>query len=156
MKGILRHIMLLMFSFAAFCTMAQSVSDNLTWRMNVKMADNGEGEVIIKCIPGEGWHFYGFDMPEGGPKPTSIDLSGSIDVEFVSPLRFSPAMIEDVDQMFQRKLKWWDTTTTFRRKFKVTGANPKIVAKIQYMGCNNKTCLPPQKKELSRVVKVKN
>ena len=151
-RYILTTILLSLFSVS----FAQTEGNPLTWRMNVKMIDSTDGEVIVKCIPEAGWHVYGFKMPEGGPKPTSIDLSLSKGVEFIGPIHYSPDIVKGEDAMFGKMLEWWDTTVTFRRKFKVTDDNPSIVAKIKYMGCNNKQCLPPAEKTLTRTVKVKN
>ncbi len=137
-------------------SVVSSQSKPIAWRVNVKMQSPTDGEVIIKAIVEPGWHLYGTKLPEGGPKPTVIDMSGSTGVTFVSGLTYSPSTVEKTDAMFGLKLNWWESNVTFRRKFKVTEPGAaKISGTISFMGCDNHSCLPPVTEKFTKAIPVK-
>lgn len=151
-------------TFSYFCLVAlllticaKAQSDDINWRMNVKMASATEGEIIIKAIIEPGWHLYGMNLPkEAGPKPTTINFDGSKGISFTSELKYSPEAVEKLDPMFNTKLNWWENNVTFRRKFKIakqTGCVPTVTATITYMVCDNKTCQRPTTKTMSKTIK---
>lgn len=135
---------------------AQSPGNPIRWRVNVRMTSPSEGEVILKAISEPGWHLYGTDIPKGGPKPTAIDLSKSKGVQFTSPIKVAPSPVKVHDDMFGIDLTWWEGNVTFRRSFKVTNPNDaRIEGTITYMGCNNKTCMPPATENISKPLPIK-
>ncbi|MCM1349407.1 MAG: protein-disulfide reductase DsbD N-terminal domain-containing protein [Firmicutes bacterium] len=135
---------------------AMSQSRNIEWRSNVRMITPTEGEVIVKAIVAPGWHLYGTELPNGGPKPTVIDLSASRGVKFTTNLTPGVAPTVKQDKMFNLKLSYWGSDVTFRRRFKVTDAkNARIEGTVTYMGCNDATCLPPATFKISKPVPVK-
>jgi thiol:disulfide interchange protein DsbD len=54
---------------SAVTAMAQSP---IKWRTTYKMTSQTEGVLTVKAIVTEGWHLYGTELPEGGPKATSL------------------------------------------------------------------------------------
>lgn len=133
----------------------QSVSDPVTWTLRVKMTSATEGEMILKANIEPGWHLYGFNIPKGGPQATKIDLTGCKDVRFTDKLTMSSAPLTVKDEAFDMTVTWWDSTVTFKRKFKVEGANPFISAQVTYMACDNVNCRPPKTETLNKKVIVK-
>jgi len=154
MKRVNLLLFILLFLVSTPAVKAQMTPQKpITWRVNVKMTTPSEGEVIIKAIIEDGWHLYGFSLPNGGPKPTVIDLSPSTGVEFTSRLTCSSSPAEHHDAMFGKRLNWWDSDVTFRRKFKITDpASARIIGAIHYMGCDNNTCLPPETENISKAI----
>ncbi len=153
----LRNILIVIGCFLTTITLCgQGFQQSINWRMNVKMTSATEGEVIIKAIPDDGWHLYGMQVPQGGPKATVIDFANSKGIEFITNISYQPQPLKVHDSVFNLELSWWDTTVTFRRKFKVTKSSEAVVnCSISYMGCNNVTCLPPSTKSFSKRINVK-
>ncbi len=60
--------------FAAVAVMAQNP---IRWRMTVKMTSETEGVITLRALVDEGWHLYGTQLPEDGPKPTKISFTDS-------------------------------------------------------------------------------
>ncbi|MBO4995035.1 MAG: hypothetical protein J6C78_03610 [Muribaculaceae bacterium] len=132
----------------------QTESKPITWSVNVKMTSEKEGVVIMKAHMLPGWHLYGFDLPEGGPKSTTIDLSASKGVKFIDAVTPDRKPIKLHDAMFDVDLTMWEGTIAFRRKFKVLDMSKAVIAgTINYMGCNDQTCLPPQSEKISKPIK---
>lgn len=132
---------LLMLPLAA---MAQSAGEAVRWQVTVKMTSPTQGVATFKARLQPGWHLYGLDLPKGGPKPTAINLEGSRGVEFLTPLKADREPVKVHDAMFGIDLTWWDSDIALRRTFKVTDpAGARIAGTIEFMGCNDQTCLPP-------------
>lgn len=137
---------------SAVTAMAQSP---IKWRTTYKMTSQTEGVLTVKAIVTEGWHLYGTELPEGGPKATSLDFSSSKGVKFKSSFKPSVKPTEKMDEMFGLKLTYWEQTVTFTRKFKLTGnkADAVINGKISYMACNDENCMPPKVETVTLKIK---
>lgn len=143
----------LIFAFILFSVVSISAQKPIKWRSSVKMTSKTEGVVTIKAIIQPGWHLYGTNLPEGGPKATKFDLSSSKGVKFVGQLTPSVKPKTVFDKSFGMNLNWWDQSLSFTQKFKVTDKkNAKIIGSISYMGCNDETCLPPSTQTINLIV----
>lgn len=138
------------------CVSSIAQSPAVRWRTAVKMTSATEGTVTVRALVGQGWHLYGFDMPDGGPKPTVFDFSKSTGVEFVGDIAASSSPVEAVDPLFKTTLQWWDSNVAFTRKFKVTDPSAaRIGLSIRYMACDGNRCMPPKTENISVAVPVK-
>lgn len=142
----------------AICMMfglsAQSQQPNpIRWRTVVKMTSPTEGTVTVKALIDSGWHLYGFTMPDAGPRPTKLDFSSSQGVEMIGAPVPSRKPEEKHDTQFDATLPQWSENVNFVQKFRVKdAAKAKIGVAIQYMGCNDVTCLPPRTENVSAPV----
>ncbi len=141
---------LFILSFIILAAVSVQAQEAIRWRMAVKMTSDTEGVVTLRALVSDGWHLYGTSLPENGPKPTVFNFSGSTGVKFTGDIRSSRKPLTVEDKMFGMTLNWWDANVEFTRTFKVEKKDgAKIVAGIEYMGCNDKTCLPPKKQTLT-------
>ncbi len=141
---------LFILSFIILAAVSVQAQEAIRWRMAVKMTSDTEGVVTLRALVSDGWHLYGTSRPENGPKPTVFNFSGSTGVKFTGDIRSSRKPLTVEDKMFGMTLNWWDANVEFTRTFKVEKKDgAKIVAGIEYMGCNDKTCLPPKKQTLT-------
>lgn len=137
----------------------------ITWSVTAESQSKGPLKVNTYCVVSlkatvkPGWHLYATDFtPNGGPKPTVFDFSGSEGVKFIDPdLTYDmvfPEVKEGTDAVFGTKLRWWDSNVYFGKQFQVTDpAKAVIKVKITFMGCNDQTCLPPQTVTFTKRVK---
>lgn len=132
---------------------AQIVSP-ITWTAEAKMNSADEGDVILSAKVEDGWHLYGLKLPDGGPRPTEFDFSGSHGVEFLGePVSSRPAH-EQVDMVFHLKLSWWAGDVAFRQSFRITDPDDyAIVCTVAYQGCNDSSCMAPSKQTFDIVSK---
>lgn len=143
----MKRILLIMMLFAAVAAAAQSARP-IRWRLSVKMTSETEGTATVRALVGDGWHLYGFEMPDGGPRPTVISLGESAAVEAAGAATPSAAPLKVFDPMFDCELEWWASTVAFEIPFRITGPDPVLKVSVSYMGCDNTTCLPPQTETL--------
>ncbi len=140
---------LLVLTFVLIAAAAAVAQNPIRWRMTVKMTSATEGVVTLRALVEPGWHLYGFDMPEDGPRPTSVSFDKSTGVTLVGSLTPERKPVVKEDPMFGVNLTWWDANISFTQKFKVAkGKTPRIEATVSFMGCNDQTCLPPKTESL--------
>lgn len=152
MKRILSLLFVVIAVLIGIPASAQDSGNPIIWRMNVKMTSDCEGEMILKAIIQPGWHLYGLKLPQGGPKPTVIDVNKSTGLEFISGFSYTPDIVESDDPMFGLRLNWWSSTVTFRRKFRLTDSKAMLRCTVTFMGCNDENCLPPATKTLTKAI----
>lgn len=141
-----------------FTLVVSLIATNLTaqiltpikWDTEFTVGEDNTAKAVFKATIDDGWHLYALDLPEDGPVPTSIvweELNGIEPIGNITPNR--PAHRE-VDMLFHLELGWWTNSVTLTQQFKITGKD-KIGAKgyINFMACNDQSCLPPNKEEFS-------
>lgn len=117
---------------------------------HVEMTGATSGKLIITVTPSKGWHIYGFDIADGGPRPMSLDLSKSAGVRFKGEATPSVKPVKVHDDMFDMDVEYWEGKVILTQKFEVEkGAAPSISGVLTYQGCNDATCSSPQKFEFT-------
>ena len=148
----MKRIMLTLLAVISLALSA-SAQAQVKWRTAVRMSSPTEGEVTVRAIVADGWHLYGINMPEGGPKATAFDFSASRGVDFTGKLTFAPAPLKKLDEAFGMELEWWSGSVVFTRRFRVVDPETaRIEIKIGYMICNGANCLPPRTENVSVAV----
>ncbi len=108
------------------------------------MDSDKEGTITFAVTVDPGWHIYGLELPDGGPKPTSIEFSKLQNVELIGGITASPAPKEEIDMVFDLKLTWWESAVTFTQKFKVINPGAFFIeGEVSFQGCNDSSCIPP-------------
>lgn len=144
-----KTLLLLMLLLTAIGATAQTAA--VKWRTSVRLTSATEGIVTVRAIIPEGWHLYGLTMPEGGPRATSLDFSGSRGVKFAGDIKAESAYTTARDEAFGMDLQWWTGRVAFTQRFRLTGdaADARINIKINYMMCNGANCMPPRTENIS-------
>ena len=121
------------------------ILDPIVWDGSINMESQDEGTVCIEATIEDGWHLYGFNLPEGGPNSTTITITPPDGVVLIGELEPSRQPIEKLDMIFQLPLSWWAENVIFTQKFKVeAGKAGQIGVKIRFQGCNDETCIAPK------------
>lgn len=131
-------------AFIALVTQAQILTP-VKWK--IKFDDkNGavEKEILFTATADKGWHLYDMNLPEGGPISTSFTFETLKGAELVGQPTSSVTPTTVFDEQFQMNLRWYAGSVTFTQKLKVTDAAKfKAEGAVEFMACNDETCLPP-------------
>ncbi len=131
-------------AFIALVTQAQILTP-VKWK--IKLDDkNGaaEKEILFTATADKGWHLYDMNLPEGGPISTSFTFETLKGAELVGQPTSSVTPTTVFDEQFQMNLRWYAGSVTFTQKLKVTDAAKfKAEGAVEFMACNDETCLPP-------------
>lgn len=147
MKRTIFSIAILLLTFiGAF----SQIKTPIKWNNKVEMTSAQEGDFVFVVTVDQGWHLYGFNLPEGGPKSTNIIFDKNDNVELIGSIVPSIPPVEKVDPIFSLQLSWWDSNVTFKQKFRIKeDVKTTITGRIEFQGCNNESCIAPTKEVFS-------
>lgn len=133
----------------------ESAKAPVKWAISTSMTSADTGILTLTATPAEGWHLYGTHLPEGGPRPTAFDLSGSAGIHFEGAPVAAQKPVETDDPMFGMKLNWWGAPVSFKVRFRLDKEREsgRIKVKVTYMACDDNTCAPPATVTLYRNVR---
>lgn len=141
MKKLISSIML---ALMALVTQAQILTP-VKWKINLDDKDGApEKEIVFTATADKGWHLYDMNLPEGGPVSTSFTFETLNGAELIGQPVPSIKPTEVYDEQFAMNLRWYPGTVSFVQKLKVTDpAKFKAEGELEFMACNDETCLPP-------------
>lgn len=141
MKKLISSIMLALIALAVQAQILTPVK----WK--IKLDDKGgapEKEIVFTATADKGWHLYDMNLPEGGPVSTSFTFETLNGAELIGQPVPSVKPTTVYDEQFAMNLRWYPGTVSFTQKLKVTDpAKFKAEGEVEFMACNDETCLPP-------------
>ncbi|MDX9882510.1 MAG: protein-disulfide reductase DsbD family protein [Prolixibacteraceae bacterium] len=133
---------------ASFVLSAQMV-EPIKWSFSSEQNRN-EAELSFKATIENDWHLYDVRLPEGGPIATSIHYADSSLFEFIGEITTIPKAEEHFDETFQMTLRYFSNEVEIKQKLKLKSDGPvEIKGHVEFMGCNDETCLPPNEADFS-------
>jgi len=124
----------------------------ISWRGTARLTGNSEGVITLTATMAQGWHLYGLEMPQDGPRPTSFTFEQAKGWTPVGKTVADRKPNQKHDAMFNADVQFWEGKVVFTQRFKLNkkdGDVETIRCTVNYMGCNDETCLPPKKKEFN-------
>ena len=97
----------------------------------------------------DGWHVYSTSLPTGGPTSAELEFDSIFGVTELSPLLFKGNEIDQDDQVFGMRVRYFEKKVTFYQDFQISEAGWIMEGAFNYGACNDESCLPPQKIEFS-------
>lgn len=140
-----RFFSILMLALFTLVVQAQILTP-VKWK--IKLDDSGAPEkaIVFTATSERGWHLYDMNLPEGGPVSTSFAFETLQGVELVGKPTPSVKATSVYDEQFSMNLRWYPGSVSFTQQIKVTDAAKfKIVGEVEFMACNDETCLPPER-----------
>lgn len=141
----------LVFSFFLAVTLGVFSQENpIKWTVSADKISNTEGRIVFDVQIDIGWHMYGFNLPSGGPLSTSITFDKIVGVELVGDLKPSLAPVSKHDDVFDMDLTWWDSNVKIEQQYKIVDNKTAVIeGRYEYQGCNDESCISPQKETFS-------
>lgn len=134
---------ILIASLMAFSTV--QANGPVTWKAIATSASEGNVTVAVTGMCEPGWHIYALHLDrDDGPIPTRVRFDPSSDYVLVDSLR-APGPDVAYDPNFAMELGTYSDSVTFTATVhrQVSAAFP-VRGEVEYMSCNDKTCLPPR------------
>ena len=105
------------------------------WHFVVQPAGTGAVQVELEARTVEGWHIYATKLENDlGPIPTAIRFTPSEAYSLLGPL-VEPEM----------NVRYHEGSPRFVQRIEPTTKEPFVVkGEVEFMVCNDKTCLPPE------------
>lgn len=144
---IFADLRIMLASIAILFALSAPVSDNpVKWKFSATAAGDGIVRVELRSEVQPGWHIYATSLPsDQGPVATSIRFQESESFNLVGPLH-EPKALEVFDPNFSMEVRYHEGSPVFTQLIKPNGAGEfDVVGEVEFMVCNDKTCLPPVK-----------
>ncbi|PTN09873.1 cytochrome c biogenesis protein CcdA [Mangrovibacterium marinum] len=125
------------------------IMEPVKWSFSSKQ-DGDQVKLIFTATIDDGWHLYDTKLPDGGPVPTSFHFNENANVELVGAMTTDPQPTEKFDETFQMDLRYFASKAVFTQVVQVKSADPVTIdGYLEFMCCNDETCLPPTEVEFS-------
>lgn len=118
------------------------------WTDRVERIGEGDYRVTLTAGISEGWHMYDLGpYTSGGPNATSIVFELGDGVTADGDLEIVDRPVRVYEEMFGMEIGYFETRARFVQLFHAPEGG-EITAKLEWMACNDRTCLPPDDAEI--------
>ena len=145
-----KRLFLFFLTVFAVCIANAQIYEPTKWTVEKRVTSDKTAEIVFTVKIDDGWHVYGIDIPEDGPRPTSVAFEHLKNASKVGTLTSPSKLYKEYDANFDMELTWHDNEAVFIQKITFADA-AKVEAEgyIEYMVCNDRTCLPPTQEYFS-------
>ena len=140
---------ILLLVFVTLAVQAQ-IHQPVKWKIKLEDSKTAEKEIVFTATIEKGWHLYDMNLPEGGPVSTSFTFETLQGAELIGqPVsNIKPTVV--YDEQFAMDLRWFPGAVTFTQKVKILDPKKfKIEGEVEFMVCNDETCLPPARESFA-------
>lgn len=145
-----KFIALFLLTMALSVNVLAQIYEPVKWAFKLNMTSKTTADVQLIATIESGWHLYGLNIPENGPKPTTIIFSKMENATKVGGIQALSKLIKQRDSNFDMELNWYAKEAIFIQKIKFADASKvSIKGQVEYMSCNDESCTPPIETEFS-------
>ena len=140
---------ILLLVFVTLAVQAQ-IHQPVKWKIKLEDSKTAEKEIVFTATIEKGWHLYDMNLPEGGPVSTSFTFETLQGAELIGqPVsNIKPTVV--YDEQFAMDLRWFPGAVTFTQMVKILDPKKfKIEGEVEFMVCNDETCLPPDRESFA-------
>ncbi len=130
-----------------------NLSAQVTWGEPRAVALGGdEYRVELTARLDEGWHMYDLVQREGGANATTFSFSESKDYQRRGGVRTAEPAIVKYDEIFAMDIGYYKDSVTFAQDIRLQRGGAMVEFVVEWMLCNDTSCLPPTEQEFSIAV----
>jgi len=145
-----RYLSIVSFLIVCLSSLQAQIFTPVKWEIKIDDPGTVEKSIVFTARMDQGWHLYDMNLPDGGPVSTSFTFETLTGVELIGEPVASVAPTSVYDELFAMNLRWYGGSVSFIQKMKVTDvAKFKISGEVEFMACNDETCLPPERLDFS-------
>ena len=150
----LRSLLFFVAGLLSTTALAQSGEQPVSWSFS--LGNSGEVyAVLAEAQVEDGWYIYSQFLDEGGPIPTSIDLSATEGIKLNGSPTEEGDAVDGYDELFEMQVKKFKHFASFTQAFTLPKEANTLTGTLQFMACTDKKCLPPQILDISLAVSPK-
>ncbi|MBP6635025.1 MAG: thiol:disulfide interchange protein, partial [Paludibacter sp.] len=138
-----KYMLLLLAAFVSLASFSQ-IYDPVKWKFELKATSETTADLVFKASIEEGWHLYGMDIPNDGPRPTTFVFESVQNAKMEGKMKGMSKLREVYDPNFDMKLSWYANEAVFVQKISFAkGAKFSVKGYVEFMSCNDESCTPP-------------
>jgi len=137
-------VLLLTLSFVGYAQIHKPVK----WKTSTVKISEKEYDLVAVATIESKWHLYSQIVPENGPLPTVFAFKGNKNYLKKGNTKEEKGHEVD-DKIFNMRIKYFDEKATFKQRIRLrTKEKFKIDATVEFMVCDDSSCLPPTEVDL--------
>jgi thiol:disulfide interchange protein DsbD len=126
------------------------IYEPIKWSTELKKTSETSANVIIRATIEDGWHLYGLNIPKDGPRATTIVFDKIENAQKKGTVEAPSKLLKAYDANFSMELNWYAKEAIFIQKISFTDfSKVKVKGYIEFMACDDKSCLPPSQEPFS-------
>ncbi len=134
--------------YAFFGSIAQS-SKQVQWNYSVKKIADKTFEVHMSATISGGFHLYAQDAGGDGPLATTFTFSPNPLVVMNGKVKETGNLISKYESAWKHDVKYYEKSVDFVQVIKLkANARTDFAGKVEFMVCNDHSCLPPSEVEI--------
>lgn len=135
-------------AFISNLVMAQS-GKQVQWTYVAKKIADKTYEVHMTAMIHGDYHIYAQDAGGDGPVATSFSFEKTPLLLLDGNVKESGKLIKKFETAWSHDVKYYEKTVDFVQTVKAkSGAKSNLTGKVEFMVCNDKQCLPPDKVDI--------
>ncbi len=142
LRTFLFSIFLGLFSFGQL--LHAQILEPVKWSFHVVDAGDGMFDLVSEATIDETWHLYTQKEYEEGPLPTRFEFEKNASAELVGGVKESE-FITHYEEIWEAEISYYENSAEFTQRVKrLNGQAITIKGFLEFMTCDDKTCLPPE------------
>ena len=119
------------------------IQEPVKFNSELKRISETEAEIVLNAVIDKGWHVYSTELGDDGPISATFNVDNISGAEVDGKLLPQGNEIEEMDPIFEMKVRFFESKATFVQKIKITDEKFRIKGYLEYGACNDENCLPP-------------
>lgn len=142
------HLVSILFLFFVSFVCNAQILEPVKWKYSMSEPENGVAEISFEVSIDDGWHVYSMDLPPDGPVATKFVFETVQNAELQGQVECGATLVKKMEPTYNMELEWYEKSAKFTQKVNVKD-DYYVAGYIEYMACDENTCLPPAKENFS-------
>ena len=138
--------------FAALFAAASAAGQNVTWTGTAERLDDNAYRIVLEAAIPAGYHMYDMGPYDGGPNATTITFTPNEDVTLEGGVEQLDTPHRYFDELFGMEIGTFSGKARFAQRVKLSVPESSVKAQIEWMLCDDTSCMPPDDTELTIAV----
>lgn len=147
-----RPMRILLPLFAALFAAASAAGQNVTWTGTAERLDDNAYRIVLEAAIPAGYHMYDMGPYDGGPNATTITFTPNEDVTLEGGVEQLDTPHRYFDELFGMEIGTFSGKARFAQRVKLAAPQAALKAQIEWMICDDTSCMPPDDTELTIAV----
>lgn len=137
-----------LFAFAVLFTFP-SFGQTVTWQSKVEHVSGDRYRVLLDATIPAHYHMYDMGPYDGGPNPTTFTVTAGDGSTLEGGVEQLTRPDRQYDTTFEMEIGTFSRTAQFAQMVRLTAPQSEVKVAIEWMICNDQSCMPPDDTELT-------
>jgi thiol:disulfide interchange protein DsbD len=117
----------------------------IIWNFQCEQVSADEVNLVIKVMILPRWHLYSQYLGDKGPMPTRFIFKQDNNYQLIGSTEESGDPVTFYDSIYEMNITWYSDKALFRQRVHMKAPKTSIQGIVEYMVCNQHSCIPDRK-----------